>query len=193
MKWEEMAVVGRIARPHGIRGQVIVNVETDFPEKRFQAGVELFGKKGASIERLMLTTVRFQNGRPIIGVAGIDSVDAARQWVGVELKVPTERLSRLPPGTFYRHDLVGCAVETNAGQRLGTVTEVEGPLDASRLVVASGSDEILVPFAADICTAIDASSKRIVITPPDGLLGLNCEPIGAEQQTGRRRRPSGRS
>jgi 16S rRNA processing protein RimM len=193
VNWDEMALVGRIARPHGIRGQVVVNVETDFPEERFQPGVELFGRKGGSIERLVLTTVRFQNGRPVIGVAGVDSVETAQAWAGAELRVPTEWLARLPPGTFYRHDLIGCEVETSSGQRLGTVTEVEGPLHASRLVVTSDCGEILVPFATEICTAIDASGKRIVITPPDGLLGLNHEPDGAEPQTAQRRRSSSRS
>jgi len=68
---------------------------------------------------------------------------------------------------------VGCRVETSGGLAVGIVKEVEGTLAASRLVVASGDREILIPLASEICTAIDAGTKRIVIEPPEGLLELN--------------------
>lgn len=172
-KWEDMAVVGRIARTHGLRGQTIVNLETDFPEERFYPGAELFVARGGTTAPLRLTSVRFHQGRPIIAVAGIESIDAAGELVGLELRVPADRLVRLPAGTFYRHDLVGCLVETTAGQQLGIVTAVEGTASVTRLVVASGDEEILIPLASEICTVIDAEGKRIVVDPPAGLLELN--------------------
>lgn len=168
-----MAVVGQVARTHGLRGQVVVNLETDFPEQRFRAGVALFVNRGGRVERLTLTTVRFQRGRPVVGFEQIDSVDVAQGLAGLELRVPVEQLVRLPAGHFYRHDLVGCRVETRSGDVVGTVTDVEGTAEAERLVVASGGDEVLIPLASAICTAIDAESKRIVIEPPAGLLELN--------------------
>ena len=64
MNWDEMAVVGRIARAHGIRGQVIVNLETDFPETRFRPGAELFTQRGGVVNAMRLTTVRFHRDRP---------------------------------------------------------------------------------------------------------------------------------
>jgi 16S rRNA processing protein RimM len=152
---------------------VIVNLETDFPDERFYPGAELFVVRGGEMERLTLTGVRFHQGRPIVAVTGIDSLDAARELAGLDLRVPAERLVPLPAGTFYRHDLVGCRVETSAGQAVGIVTEVEGAPAAIRLVVASGDQEILIPLASEICTAIDADGKRIVIEPPAGLLELN--------------------
>ena len=173
MNWDDMAVVGRIARSHGIRGQVIVNVETDFPEERFRSGSEVFVDRCGEVEPLTLTTVRFHQGRPIVGIAGIDSIDEAQGLAGLELRVPAERLVRLPAGTFYRHDLVGCRVETREGEAVGVVKQVEGTIDASRLVVASGGDEILIPLTVAICTGINADAKRIVIEPPEGLLELN--------------------
>ena len=63
--WEEMALVGRIARPHGIRGQVIVNLETDFPEDRFRPGAQLFVRRNGVVEAVTVTTVRFQQERPV--------------------------------------------------------------------------------------------------------------------------------
>jgi len=168
-----MAVVGRIARPHGIRGQVILNADTDFPERRFRPGAELFVDRRGAVESLTLTTVRFHQGRPIVGIAGVARIEEAQALAGLELRVPAERLVGLPAGTFYRHDLVGCRVETTAGDSVGVVKGVEGTFEASRLIVAADEDEILIPLASEICTGIDAAAKKIVIDPPDGLLTLN--------------------
>jgi len=168
-----MAVVGRIARAHGTRGQVIVDLETDFPERRFQVGAELFVERRGGVEPLMLTAVRFQHDRPVIAVAGVDTMDAAEALAGLELRVPIERLIPLPDGSFYRHDLVGCEVETLAGEAVGRVREVEGTTGGARLVIEAAGGEIQIPLAAEICTTIDPVAKRIVIDPPAGLLDLN--------------------
>ena len=78
VNWDEMAVVGRVARPHGIRGQVIVNPETDFPEDRFSVGSTVFVNRGGRVEPLVVTASRIQQGRPVIGIDGIADMDAAR-------------------------------------------------------------------------------------------------------------------
>jgi len=130
-----MALVGRIARAHGIRGQVIVNPETDFPEDRFQPGAELFIERDGRIEALKVTSARFHGARPVIGIDGVETMNDAGTLAGRELRVPVERLAALPADTFYRHDLVGCVVETRDGTRIGPVTDVEGSMTGSRLVV----------------------------------------------------------
>ena len=168
-----MAVVGRIARAHGIRGQVIVNLETDFPETRFRPGAELFTQRGGVLNAVRLTTVRFHRDRPVIGIEGVETMNDAQALAGCELRVPADQLAALPPGMFYRHDLVGCRVETRGGSGVGTVSAVEGDLAGSRLVVDGARGEILIPLATDICTTIDVGAKRIVIEPPEGLLDLN--------------------
>src|SRR2546426_7904438 len=114
-----MALVGRIARAHGIKGQVIVNLETDFPETRFRPGAEVFVNRAGRVEPLTMTTVRFQRERPVIGLRGVEDMSAASALAGSELRVPVEWLALLPDGTFYHHDLVGCSVETRAGDRVG--------------------------------------------------------------------------
>jgi len=175
VNWSELAVVGRVARAHGIRGQVIVNLETDFPEARFQPGGELFIERNGVVETLRLSSVRFQQGRPVIGIDGVDTMNAAEALAGRELRVPLERLAPLPAGTFYRHDLIGCRVEMASGQTVGVVEDVEGTVEGSRLVVQGDRGEILIPLVAEICTAVDPAAKRIVVEPPDGLLELNRE------------------
>jgi 16S rRNA processing protein RimM len=168
-----MAVVGRIARAHGIRGQVIVNPETDFPEERFQPGAQLFVERAGRIDTLTVTTARFHRERPVIGIEGVETMNDAAQLAGVELRVPIDRLAALPPDTFYRHDLIGCRVETKGGADVGVVSDVEGTMAGSRLVVDSAAGEVLIPLVAEICTLVDPAGKRIVIDPPDGLIEAN--------------------
>ena len=168
-----MALVGWIARAHGIRGQVIVNPETDFPDERFRPGAELFIERGGRIERLTISTARFHRERPILAIAGIETMNDAEELAGQELRVPIERLAALPSGTFYRHDLIGCRVETRNGGLVGVVREVEGSLSGSRLVIDGQDGEVLVPLVAPICTLVDPAAKRIVIDPPEGLIEAN--------------------
>jgi 16S rRNA processing protein RimM len=171
--WDDMALVGRIARAHGNRGQVIVNPESDFAERRFRPGAELFVERGGQVEPLRITTVRFHRERPILGLAGIETMNDAEGLAGLELRVPLEWLEPLPSGTYFQHDLIGCRVETTSGALVGTVRAVEGPAGGNRLVVDGGSGEVLVPLASDICTTVDVAGRRIVIDPPEGLLELN--------------------
>jgi 16S rRNA processing protein RimM len=173
MEWSEMALVGRIARAHGLRGQVIVNLDTDFPETRFQPGAELFIARAGTVRALRLTTVRFHRDRPVVGIEGVTTIEEAEALAGCELRVPADRLAPLPAGTFYHHDLVGCRVETSDGLTVGIVSGVEGTMAGSRLVIDGARGEILIPLVSDICPTIDVGAKRIVVAPPAGLLELN--------------------
>jgi 16S rRNA processing protein RimM len=168
-----MAVVGRIARPHGLRGQVIVNPETDFAEQRFRSGAVLWIRSGAGPERLIVSTARFQGGRPVIGFEGMSSIDEVERLAGLEVRVPEDALTPLEPGRYYEHQLAGCSVVTASGDMIGTVAKVEGGAGGSRLVVDGRRGEILIPFAVEICIAVDVGARRIVIDPPEGLLDLN--------------------
>jgi 16S rRNA processing protein RimM len=178
--WSELALVGRIARAHGHRGQVIVNPETDFPEDRFLPGAVMCIEHRGAVEALTLTAVRFQNGRPVIAIEGVETMNDAQALSGLELRVDRDSLRALPDGTFYRHDLIGCRVETRAGAPVGIVEDVEGAIGGSRLVVAGtdGRGEVLIPLAAEICPVIDPAAKLIVIDPPDGLLEANVRSAG---------------
>lgn len=170
-----MVLVGIIARTHGIRGQVIVNNETDFPDARFKPGATLYARRANSpVEVLQITSVRFHQGRPILGLDGFGSIDQAERLTGAELKVPESEQDPLPPGIFYHHQLIGCEVVTTKGDHIGKVTKVEGEGAASRLVVTSTRREVLIPLAEEIC-AVDVAAKKIVISPPEGLLEINGE------------------
>jgi 16S rRNA processing protein RimM len=168
-----MVLVGRIARPHGIRGQVIVTPDTDFVDERFRTGAVLWTRSDRGEEVLTVSSARVQNGRPVIGFEGFATIEDVERLAGRELRVPEDALQPLADGAYYVHDLVGCVVETVSGEQIGPVQRVDGGAGASVLSVAGARGEVLVPLAADICTEIDIASRRIRINPPEGLLELN--------------------
>ena len=172
-KWDDMVLVGRIARPHGLRGLVVVNPETDFVEDRFVTGATMWTRSDRGDDTLTISSARVQNGRPIVGFEGFASIDDVERLAGLELRVPEESLRSLGEGVYYQHQLVGCSVTTGSGERIGEVIRVDGGAGGSVLVVNGARGEVLVPFAQHICVEVDIASRRMVIDPPDGLLDLN--------------------
>jgi 16S rRNA processing protein RimM len=171
--WNEMVLVGRIARPHGIRGQVIVTPETNFVDERFQAGAAMWCKTARGVERLTIASMRVHKGRPIVGFEGFARIEDVERLAGSELRIPDEALQPLPDHAFYHHQLIGCVVETVGGERVGDVVGVEGGSSGSVLEIVGPRGQMLVPFAVDICVEIDVQAKRIRIDPPEGLLEVN--------------------
>jgi 16S rRNA processing protein RimM len=168
---DDLLLVGRIARAHGNRGQVIVNLDTDFPEERFKVGQILL--VGPEHEAREIREVRFHQGRPVIALNGVETMNDAEALAGAELNVPASTVAPLPEGVFYRHELVGCDVRDRDGRSIGRVMAVEGPLERSRLVVSGERGEVLIPLVANICTSIDPAGQVIVVDPPEGLIDLN--------------------
>jgi 16S rRNA processing protein RimM len=177
LDWDDMVLVGWIARTHGNRGQVIIDPETDFPEERYKPGSVVYTRRNVAsqpVEKLTITSVRFHQGRPIVALEGVDTMNAAEELAGSELRVAADALQPLPEGTFYQHDLIGCAVETPDGVPIGTVTSVEGTGVGSRLVVQGrNAAEILIPMTDAIVVGVHLAARKILVQPPEGLLDLN--------------------
>jgi 16S rRNA processing protein RimM len=171
MEPDDLILIGRVARAHGNKGQVIVNLETDFPEERFRPGETLL--VGPSAQPRRIVDVKFHQGRPIVGLHGIETMNDAEGLSGAELKMPAAALAPLPEGTYYHHDLIGCEVRDRQGTAIGRVSAIEGPIDRSRLVIDGPRGEVLIPLAAEICVSVDPAARQIVVDPPEGLLDLN--------------------
>ena len=173
MTTDDLILVGRVARAHGNKGQVIVNPDTDFPDDRFVLGATLF--VGASGTPRRITSVRFHQGRPVLGLEGIETMDDAGRLSEAELKVPAATLGPLPDRTFYRHELVGCEVQDTEGRLIGEVAAVEGSIEMSRLVINAPHGEVLIPLVDEICVEVTPAERRIRIKAPDGLIELNAK------------------
>lgn len=165
--------VGRVGRPHGIRGLVTVEVRTDAPDRRFAPGSRLLTDPEAR-GPLTVTEAAWHGARLLLGFAGVSDRAAAERLRGTVLLVdvdPSERPE--DPEEFYDHQLVGLTAVTVAGAVIGEVVEVlHLPGQDVLSVRRSGGGDVLVPFVTAVVPEVDLAAGRVVVDPPDGLLDL---------------------
>lgn len=166
-------VVGRIVKPHGIRGEVVVDVRTDSPEERFGSGVVLgVQRQGARrAGELTLTDVRPHSGRLLVRIDGVDTREAAEELRGALLTVRTDELeATADPDEFYDYQLEGLRVVHSAGYDIGVLHEVLHTPGGELLVVRTDTGrELLVPFVSEIVPEVNLDAGRVVVHPPEGL------------------------
>lgn len=170
---DELIVVARIVKTRALRGEVVAELLTDFPD-RFEGLEAVWGLAPDESQRsLAIEEHWFHGDRIVLKFAGYDSVDAAKALVGYELALPAEERIELPAGQFYEWELAGCRVETVGGEMIGKVQRIMRTGGVEILVVANQAEkEFLVPMAQEICVEIDIANKMIRIDPPPGLLEL---------------------
>ncbi|WP_433477878.1 ribosome maturation factor RimM [Spirillospora sp. CA-142024] len=165
----EPLVVGRIGRPHGVRGEVAIDVRTDDPESRFAVGV-VIATDPVTAGPLTIERARRHSGRLLVRFAGIGDRDAAEALRGAWLVVdPGDIPPSADPDDFHDQELIGLAVVTADGADVGRVAEVLHH-GQDLLVVRGTAGETLVPFVTALVPEVDVSGGRLVIDPPPGLL-----------------------
>jgi 16S rRNA processing protein RimM len=169
---DDLISVARIARPQGLRGEVIADLLTDFPERFARLGSVYVKRSDGRLLLLDLENSRPHKGRVALKFAGCDTIPGAEELRDARVLVKRDQLVELPEDTYYDFDLIGCDVVATEGQRLGRVEEVQNYGAAPLLVVRDGARELLIPFVLSICVEIDTGRKRIVVNPPEGLLDL---------------------
>ncbi len=166
-------VVGRVGRPHGLRGEVTVEVRTDDPDQRFAAG-ESLETVPAGRGPLTVAGSRWHSGRLLVRFAGHEDREAAEALRDTVLAIDSSQLEPLTdPEEFYDHDLIGLRVVTSGGEDVGTISDVLHHGQDLLVVQGAGARagaEILVPFVAAIVPEVDVAAGRLVIDPPAGLL-----------------------
>jgi 16S rRNA processing protein RimM len=168
-----LLTVGQIVRPHGVHGEVIVDVRTDEPETRFAVGSTLATENGGP-PSLTVEAVRPHQGRLLVVFGGVYDRDLAEQLRGVRLCVDSAQVAAPEdPDEFNDHQLVGLSAVTPAGEALGEVTAVDHA-PASDLLVLRRPDgrSTLVPFVKAIVPEVDLGAGRVVVDPPAGLFDL---------------------
>jgi 16S rRNA processing protein RimM len=173
----DTVVVGRIGRPHGVRGLVTVEVRTDDPDLRFAPGAVLTTEPA---ERGPLTVVdkRWHSGTLLLQLAGPDDVvladrESADTLRNTRLLVPVTELPELEdPDSFYDHQLVGLTAQLPDGSVLGEVTAVRHEGTELLVVRRPEAGDLLVPFVKAIVPTVDVAAGHLVVDPPEGLLEL---------------------
>ncbi|MGC4867151.1 ribosome maturation factor RimM [Micromonospora sp. DT53] len=206
-------VVGRIGKPHGVRGEVTVEVRTDEPEARFAPGTVLRTEPGATPPparntvlgtepgatppparnsepgatpadgpglpfrvpaELTIEEARFHQGRVLIAFEGIPDRNTAEALRGTLLVMDSADVAPPDdPEEFHDHQLVGLAVVTPAGERLGEVARIDHAPSSDLLVLRRPEGRTaLIPFVRAIVPEVDLAGGRVIVDPPAGLLDL---------------------
>ncbi|TBL40629.1 ribosome maturation factor RimM [Verrucosispora sp. SN26_14.1] len=187
-----LLIVGRIGKPHGIRGEVTVEVRTDEPETRFAPGMVLTTMAGAKAangrgaapaapgvpfevpDELTVESARWHQGRMLVAFEGVLDRDVAEVLRGTLIAVDSAGVAPPEdPEEFLDHQLVGLAVVTTDGERLGEVARIDHAPASDLLVLRRPEGgTALIPFVKEIVPEVDLAGGRVVVDPPGGLLDL---------------------
>ena len=170
--------IGRVIRAHGVTGEIVVEVRTDDPDRRFAPGITLrtkqSGESGPGRDHVV-ETVRDHGNRLLLRLAGINDRDGADELRGTLFVIDSGDLPPIDdPDEYYDHQLEGLRVRTTSGREIGAVAEVLHTAAGELLAVKADDsrEELLVPFVSAIVTAVSLEDGTVEIDPPDGLLDL---------------------
>ncbi|QIS14604.1 ribosome maturation factor RimM [Nocardia arthritidis] len=168
-------VVGRVAKSHGVRGELVVEIRTDEPEARFAPGARLRGRlpRAKEVRDFTVESAREHSGRLLVFLAGVSDRAAADALRGLLFVVDSADLPPSDdPDEYYDHELEGLTVQLTDGTPVGTVREVLHSAAGELLSVRAAEDgrEILIPFVTAIVPTVSIADGLVVIDPPEGLL-----------------------
>jgi 16S rRNA processing protein RimM len=172
LKPDELVAVAHAVRTRGLRGEIVAESLTDFPERFDELESLIAVAPDGKLQTLALEEHWFQGDRVILKFAGYDSIETASALVGYEFAVHESERVLLPEDEFYDWELAGCLVQSVEGEEIGIVREVMKTGGVELLVVenVAGGREHLIPLAEDICVEIDVKRKLIKVDAPEGLL-----------------------
>jgi 16S rRNA processing protein RimM len=158
--------VGRVARPHGVRGDLLLHVLTDFPEYLTDEKTVYLGD---AAEPHALVEARFHRGDLIVRLGDCADRDTAEKFRGQLMQIKfIER--RLPPGRYYHHQIIGLRVVTETGEALGTITDIiETGANDVYVVRATTGPELLIPALKSVMLNVDLAAGQMTVHLPDGL------------------------
>jgi 16S rRNA processing protein RimM len=158
-------VVGRVVAPWGVKGEMKVEVMTDFPDRFSPEEAVYIGGSPVTIERS-----RWHKGMVILKLAEIDSAEAVERIRGQFMEVPREQVRPLSENEYYQFQVVGLEVWTTDGEFLGRIIRILPTGNNDVYVVLSGDREVLIPAIDDVVKSVDLEQGRIVIEVIEGLL-----------------------
>ena len=168
----ELIVVARALRTRGLKGEIVAELLTDFPE-RFEHLSEIFAVRSGEKKSLELENHWLQNDRIILKFAGYDDIESAKSLIGFDFALPEAERMQLSENEYYGWELEGCSVVVEDGPKLGIVRGLLRTGGVELLVVEDeAAREHLIPMVQSMVVKIDISRKEVLIDPPEGLLDL---------------------
>jgi 16S rRNA processing protein RimM len=166
--FDELVAIGRIDRPQGRRGEVVVTPFSDRPDRFPKLERAFVPGPGGTLRELAVTSRWPHKGRWVLKVEGVDSIDDADGLRGLELRIGEEELAPLPEGSYYDHQLRGLeVVDADSGERLGVVRGLIETGGVPVLAVDTAGGESLIPLAERFVRQVDLASGRMLVRPPE--------------------------
>ena len=170
MKVEDCYQLGEVIKTHGLKGEVSITLDVDFPTE-YKELESVFLQQSGNLVPFFIESLQINGNKALTKFEDIDTIESAAELVKSAIFLPLSLLPELPEGGYYYHDLVGCkAFEEDLF--LGTVKEVIDLSGNQLLLVQKKEQEILIPMKDGILKMVDVTAKRIDVKLPDGLLDL---------------------
>jgi 16S rRNA processing protein RimM len=160
-------VVGKIVAPWGVRGEVKVAIETDFPERFKRLKRVYLGEKATPS---VLESSRLHKGHALLKLAGCEDRDAAEKFRGQLVQIPVEEAMPLGEDEYYVYQIVGLDVWTSEGEHLGKVSEILFTGANDVYVVQGEKGETLIPAVEDVVLEVDLAGGRLTVELVEGLV-----------------------
>ncbi|CAN5373870.1 ribosome maturation factor RimM [soil metagenome] len=172
---EALVIVGRVRKPQGLHGELLVEIITDDPEAVFAPGRRIHvgtvaGEPAGDASILTVLRARPFKGSYIVGFAGLEDRTSAEGWRGRYLLAPAGELPQLAADEVYRHDLLGMRVADEVAGEIGTVADLYDFPQGLTLEVRGGREPVLVPYRPEIVREVDLDARVIRVALPPGLL-----------------------
>ncbi|MBJ6363352.1 ribosome maturation factor RimM [Paenibacillus sp. GCM10012307] len=165
--------VGKLVNTHGLRGEVKILSQTDFPDVRFALGskLALFSPEGNQRLDVLINSTREHKGMFFLKFKDYNDINQVEKYKGWSVKVPEEQQVELEEGEYYYYEIVGCKVFTEEGEELGTIAEILRPGANDVWVVERGSGKpVLLPFIDDVVLQVDTKQKLVTVRLMEGLI-----------------------
>jgi 16S rRNA processing protein RimM len=161
-----LLAVGRVLRPHGVRGELLLEALTDFPERLAEKEVVYLGE--AAVPHA-LKRARIHRTQLLIQLEDCVTLEAADALRGQLVQIQEAQAAPLPPGQYYQHQVIGLEVVTETGENLGSVTDILETGANDVYVVTGTAGELLLPALSSVILQIDLEAHRMVVHLLDGL------------------------
>lgn len=166
--FRDLVTIGRVVKPQGRKGEVVVQPLSDRPERFSELRRAYVPGVGEEAAEVKVASWWPHKGRVVLKLVGVDTIDEAERLRGMDVRIPEEDLDSLPEGSYYHHQLRGLRVEDEAGREIGTVADIlTTGAGADVLVVTGPAGESLVPLVASFVRQVDLERGRLVTALPE--------------------------
>ena len=165
---DELVVIARLVKPKGLKGELVADIITDFPERFENLDSVLIRKKDVLEKKIEY--FRFEKKRIVFKFSGVDSIEGAENFRDWDVCIPESEVVELEEDEFFDWHLEGCEVRETDGNVVGDVIEIFRAGENVNLVVKGSEKEVMIPFVKAICTEVDLENKKIRVDLPEGLL-----------------------